>query len=59
MESYREEPWFNVQSRRGFVNIAPQVETCLQGSGIREGLCVVNLGLDRQRNADHGAGLHK
>jgi secondary thiamine-phosphate synthase enzyme len=42
MKSYRKELWFNIPSRRGFVNITSQVETCLQESGIREGLCLVN-----------------
>ncbi len=42
MRSYRKELWFNVPSRRGFINITPQVETCLRESGIREGLVLVN-----------------
>ena len=42
MKSYRKELWFNVASRRGFVNITPQVEECLEESGIKEGLCLVN-----------------
>jgi len=42
MRSYRKELWFNVPTRRGFVNITPQVETALKESGIREGLCLVN-----------------
>ena len=42
MNSYRKELWFSVPSRRGFVNITPQVEQCLRDSGIREGLCLVN-----------------
>ncbi len=42
MKSYRKELWFNVPQRRGFINITPQVETCLQESGIQEGLCLVN-----------------
>ena len=42
MKSYRKELWFNVPSRRGFVNITPEVETCLQESGVREGLVLVN-----------------
>jgi len=33
---------FNVPSRRGFVNITPQVEKIVQKSGITEGLCLVN-----------------
>ena len=42
MRSYRQELWFNLPSRRGFVNITPQVQDCLRQSGIREGLCLVN-----------------
>ncbi len=42
MKSFREELWFHVAARRGFVNITPQVEACLQKSGIREGFCLVN-----------------
>ncbi|KFI23107.1 secondary thiamine-phosphate synthase enzyme YjbQ [Nitrosococcus oceani] len=42
MKSYRKELWFNVPSRRGFVNMTPQVEECLGESGVREGLVLVN-----------------
>ena len=42
MKSYRRELWFNVPSRRGFVNITPQVDACLQESSIKEGLALVN-----------------
>ena len=42
MKSFRKELWFTVPSRRGFINITPQVEACLNESGIREGLCLVN-----------------
>jgi len=42
MKSYRKELWFNVPGRRAFVNITPQVETCLRESGIREGLLLCN-----------------
>ncbi len=42
MKSYRKELWFNIPSRRGFVNITSQVEEVLRESGIREGLCLVN-----------------
>lgn len=38
MKSYRKELWFNIPGRRAFVNITPQVEACLQESGIEEGL---------------------
>ncbi|MEI8064128.1 MAG: secondary thiamine-phosphate synthase enzyme YjbQ [Verrucomicrobiota bacterium] len=42
MKSYRKELWFNVPVRRGFVNITPEVATCLCESGIREGLVLCN-----------------
>lgn len=42
MKSFRKELWFNVPSRRGFVNLTPQIEECLRESGVREGLCLVN-----------------
>jgi secondary thiamine-phosphate synthase enzyme len=41
MKSYRKELSFNIPSRRGFVNITPQVEECLRESGIKEGLALV------------------
>jgi secondary thiamine-phosphate synthase enzyme len=42
MRSYRKELWFNVPQRMGFVNITGDVEECLEESGVREGLCLVN-----------------
>ena len=42
MKSYRKELWFEVSTRRAFINITPQVEECLQESGIKEGLVLVN-----------------
>lgn len=42
MKSFRKELYLNIPSRRGFVNITPQVEAALRESGIREGLCLVN-----------------
>jgi secondary thiamine-phosphate synthase enzyme len=42
MKSYKKELWFNVPSRRAFINITPDVMACLKESGIREGLCLVN-----------------
>jgi len=42
VKSFRRELWFEVPSRRGFVNITGQVERALAESGIREGLCLVN-----------------
>lgn len=42
MKSYRKELFFNVPSRRAFINITPKVIECLKESGISEGLCLVN-----------------
>jgi secondary thiamine-phosphate synthase enzyme len=42
MKSYRKELWFEVETRRGFVNITPQVNACLVESGIQEGLVLCN-----------------
>ena len=42
MKSFRKELWFNLPSRRGFVNITPEVEIALRESGVREGLLLVN-----------------
>ena len=42
MKSFREELWFNIPGRRGFVNITPQVQQCLLKSCVTEGLVLVN-----------------
>lgn len=42
MKSYRKELWFNVPSRRAFINITPHVDDCLRESGIWEGLALCN-----------------
>lgn len=42
MKSYREELWFEVPQRRGFMNITSDVQRCLEKSGVREGLVLVN-----------------
>ncbi|MEQ8215462.1 MAG: secondary thiamine-phosphate synthase enzyme YjbQ [Smithellaceae bacterium] len=42
MKSYREELFFNIPRRRGFVNITDNVEDALKKSGIQEGLVLVN-----------------
>jgi secondary thiamine-phosphate synthase enzyme len=42
MKSFRKELLFNVPSRRAFVNITDQVKDCLQESGVKEGLVLVN-----------------
>lgn len=42
MKSFRKELWFDVPTRRAFVHITPHVQNCLEESGIREGLVLVN-----------------
>lgn len=42
MKTYRQELWFEVPSRRAFVNITPDVEKCLGESGIKHGLLLCN-----------------
>jgi secondary thiamine-phosphate synthase enzyme len=42
MKSLTEHLWFEVSSRRGFVNITDTVEELVRKSGVREGLCLVN-----------------
>jgi secondary thiamine-phosphate synthase enzyme len=42
MKSYRKEIFMHLPTRRGFVNITPQVEQAVRESGIQEGLVLVN-----------------
>ena len=42
MKSFRKELSFNISTRRGFINITREVETCLLESGVSEGLVLVN-----------------
>ncbi len=42
MKSFRKELWFDVPTRREFINITPDVRRCLQESGVTEGLVLVN-----------------
>ncbi len=42
MKSYRKEIFVNIPARRGFINLTPQVESCLRESGIQEGLALIN-----------------
>jgi len=42
MKSYRKELWFEVPTRRGFVNITSEVEEAVRASGVSEGLVLVN-----------------
>ncbi|HZT22281.1 MAG TPA: secondary thiamine-phosphate synthase enzyme YjbQ [Verrucomicrobiae bacterium] len=42
MKSLTEYLWFEIPSRRGFVNITDRIEKLVAQSGVREGLCLVN-----------------
>jgi len=42
MKSLTEHLWFEVPSRRGFLNITQTVESLVARSGVKEGLCLVN-----------------
>jgi secondary thiamine-phosphate synthase enzyme len=42
VKSYTEYLTYNIPSRRGFVNITPDVRKIIQKSGVKEGLCLVN-----------------
>ena len=42
MKSFRKELFFNTPVRRAYVNITPQVQQCVDDSGIKEGLCLIN-----------------
>ena len=42
MKSHRKELWFNLPSRRGFMNITGEVQQVIEESGMKEGLVLVN-----------------
>ena len=42
MKHLREELWFNIPGRRGFVNITGEVEDLVRQSGVMNGLVLVN-----------------
>ena len=42
MKNYRKELWFTVPTRRAFINITSQVQSCVKESNIKEGLALVN-----------------
>ena len=42
MKSYRKELFFNLPTRRGLHNITADVQSAIDESGVREGLCLVN-----------------
>ena len=42
MKSYRKELWFNIPTRRAFVNITREVNECLHESEVQEGIVLVS-----------------
>ena len=42
MKCFRKELWFEVPTRRAFINITPKIEEYVKESGIKEGLMLVN-----------------
>ena len=42
MKHFRKELWFNLPTRRGFVNITGDLKRCIEESGIQEGLLLCN-----------------
>ena len=42
MKSYRKELYFNVETRRAYIDITDEVEAALRESGIKEGLLLCN-----------------
>ncbi len=42
MRHFRQELWFNIPTRRAFINITDQVSACVKESGIHDGLALVN-----------------
>jgi secondary thiamine-phosphate synthase enzyme len=42
VKSYTEYLTYTIPSRRGFVNITPEIRKIVQKSGVKEGLCLVN-----------------
>ncbi len=42
MKHYREELWFNTETRRAYINITDKVQAAIDKSKIKEGLVLVN-----------------
>ncbi len=42
MKSYRKELYFNTPRRRAYINITSQVQKCIDESGIKDGMVLVN-----------------
>lgn len=42
MKSFTKELWFEIPTRRAFINITHEVQQCIDESGVEEGLVPVN-----------------
>jgi secondary thiamine-phosphate synthase enzyme len=42
MKTYRKELWFEIPTRRAFINITPDIQTCIDESSVVEGLVLIN-----------------
>lgn len=42
MKVLTEELWFEIKTRRAYINITPKVESLVAKSGVKDGLCLVN-----------------
>ncbi len=42
IKSFRKELWFEITTRRGFINITNEIQNCVAESGIVEGMVLVN-----------------
>lgn len=43
MKSLTEYLWFDTPNRRDYINITPKIEELVKKSGVKEGLCLVNV----------------
>jgi thiamine phosphate synthase YjbQ (UPF0047 family) len=60
MKTLTEELWFEVPSRRGFINITNTIEKLVRDSGVQEGLALVNAqGLRRLVGQTRAARAHR
>jgi len=42
MKTYRKELWFEIPTRRAFINITSDIQKCINESGVTEGLVLIN-----------------
>jgi len=42
MKTYRKELWFEIPTRRAFINITSDIQECIDESGVTEGLVLIN-----------------